>query len=394
MTHLSDMSYLQRCSIWICVSLFLTYSIYRGDRFKCLRAKSILSGELKSIITIMLILVLMLQFMWDILMTYLKYNEGYFDYQGHIISKPFILWTPTHQQKAEAFDYIQCVTFSMEAGIFLLLQSFWNYLSNTVAKKTFMSSFEFRFYIVCALASVALFPILQWVFRESSIKREAIPQLTFSIEVFIIATLGFRTHFRFKRLIALTQKINSASQKNIVVKLSYFKDMNKLTSIILYCYSIGFIILCIDGLTTDQVINQNKFALDVLIANTNVCTIYLLILLISIFHPRPQYIKRSGESSVEKEPPKKIDLSSNPVDFIHTPQSPRNMAIEDPYSNQPIMFSMVDPTENSPQPFLEKRTTSPYQGSIDEYSQTMTPTSQIHLNHENWLYQSPDRRNT
>lgn len=33
-----------------------------------------------------------------------------------------------------------------------------------------------------ALASIALFPILQWVFRNDPTKREAIPQLVFSIE--------------------------------------------------------------------------------------------------------------------------------------------------------------------------------------------------------------------
>ncbi|KAG1336628.1 hypothetical protein G6F62_006192 [Rhizopus arrhizus] len=385
----------------------------------------------------------MLQFMWDILMTYLKYNEGYFNYNGHIISKPFILWAPTHQRKAEAFDYVQCVTFSMEAGMFLLLQSFWNYLSNTVAKKTFMSSFEFRIYILGALASIALFPILQWVFRNDPTKREAIPQLVFSIEVFIVACLGIRTHFRFKRLISLTQRANTNNQKGIIVKLSYFKDMNKLTIIILYCYSIGFIILCVDGLTTNQFINQNKFAIDVLIANTNVCTVYLLILLISIFHPRPQYSKpaeiSSHDNTSQKQPQSKktTEFSEDnlygrptPVNYHQTFSSEtlnspgvfaHNMSIEDPYSSQPVMFSMIDlPSKPSQIPLnsssgysfgdnMRMSTGSPtaqVTGNYmekkiweegDVYSQPITNSSQTPLNKDDisrdWLWQSPDRRN-
>lgn len=44
-------------------------------------------------------------------------------------------------------DYLQCVTFAMQTGVFCLMQCFWNYLSNSVAKKSFMGSLEFKFYI-------------------------------------------------------------------------------------------------------------------------------------------------------------------------------------------------------------------------------------------------------
>lgn len=44
-------------------------------------------------------------------------------------------------------DYLQCVTFAMQTGVFCLMQCFWNYLSNSVAKRSFMGSLEFKFYI-------------------------------------------------------------------------------------------------------------------------------------------------------------------------------------------------------------------------------------------------------
>ncbi|KAI8067720.1 uncharacterized protein B0P05DRAFT_475436 [Gilbertella persicaria] len=218
-------------------------------------------------------------------------------------------------------DYVECVTFSLEVGVFFLLQSFWNYLSNTVAKKSFMSSFEFKFYIVWALASMAMFPVLQWVYRNDISKREAIPQLAYGVE-----------------------------------------DMNIAISIVLASYAISVIILCIDGLTS-MVINTNKFAVDCLMANLNVCVIFLWLCLISIFHSRPQYSKAATESSNSRS---SFQYSNNPRTHQASEFKSKNTTytidettkgmddlspdgkyivsgtIEDPYSNQPVMFSMMD----------------------------------------------------
>lgn len=101
-------------------------------------------------------------------------------------------------------DYVECVNLSMQTGVFFLLQCFWNYLSNSVAKRSFMGSWEFKFYIswlvftnlmlytACvltlffffhrALGSVAVFPILQWYYRKDEYLRETAPQLAYSIE--------------------------------------------------------------------------------------------------------------------------------------------------------------------------------------------------------------------
>ncbi|GAA5798865.1 hypothetical protein HPULCUR_004272 [Helicostylum pulchrum] len=262
---------------------------------------------------------------------------------------------------------------------------------------------------------MAMFPILQYVFRNDPIKRESVPQLAYGLEALVTALLGIRSHFRFKRIIGLSQKNNGASNKAIVTRLAYFKDMNALVSVILFSYAASFIILCVDGLTI-QVISKNKFATDTIIANANICTVFLWLLLISIFHPRPQYSRnanditstnndssfrysnanaaprattvdtgrahnyvvnesvRSTNEDGSKFGGAGINNSSNSggfmramspvtVDYPHSlgndtmpltsaasgrPLSPpdnqanRNMAIEDPYSNQPVMFSMMD----------------------------------------------------
>ncbi|KAI8973347.1 hypothetical protein BDF20DRAFT_977668 [Mycotypha africana] len=226
-------------------------------------------------------------------------------------------------------DYVECVTFSLQIGVFFLMQCFWNYLSNTVAKKSFMSSWEFRLYIIWALCSMAMFPILQWVYRDDVEKREIIPQLAYG---------------------------------SIIKRLSYFKDMNLMVIVVITCYASSFIILCVDGLTEAKIINSNKFATDALIANANICSIFLWLCLISIFHPRPQYTRKLVESTQNESTfrystsrqQKDEDRSSNHIHTSGRPLSPqsqfsyqhgnhtRSLAIEDPYSSEPVMFSMMD----------------------------------------------------
>ncbi|CEG74432.1 hypothetical protein RMATCC62417_09652 [Rhizopus microsporus] len=202
-----------------------------------------------------------------------------------IISKPFDYWTPQHQYIAMSIDYLECVTLSMQTGIFFLLQCFWHYLSTNVAKKSFMGSWEFRFYIFWALGSVAVFPILQWTYRDDVIKREAIPQLAYSTEILIAALLGIRSHFRFNRIINIARNMKTGSTA-VTEKMAYFKDMNLFITAVLFLYAFSLGTLCVDGLTEGMVINSNKFSADLLISIVDTCSILIWIVGICIFHPR------------------------------------------------------------------------------------------------------------
>ncbi|KAI9317972.1 hypothetical protein BX666DRAFT_1570757 [Dichotomocladium elegans] len=218
----------------------------------------------------------------DITSAWIKYSEGfiYNPLNGEIHTKPFAYWSQAHKDFVKPIDYVECIAFALQTGVFFLLQCFWSYLCNSVARRSFMSSWEFRFYIIWAIGSMAMFPILQWNYRDDIYKSEAVPQLAYGCEVLLTATLGIRSHFRFRRI------INSAQAKKVATRLDYFKDVNVLLTVILYIYGACLVILCIDGLTDEMVINTNKFATDVLIANINMSSVLLWIALISIFHPR------------------------------------------------------------------------------------------------------------
>ncbi|CAO3590509.1 unnamed protein product [Absidia cylindrospora] len=296
MTHLSDFSYLERSTMFVYLGAYLFYSLWKNDRFDSLRPTKIFSGELKSVLTILLILMTCIQMTADVTGTYIKYTEGFFDVPVlGIVSKPFKLWSPSHQELSMRMDYVQCIAFSLETGLFFLVQCFWNYLSNTLAKKNFMSSFEFNFFVFWAISSMALFPVLQWYYRDDPLYREIVPQLAYSSETLITAFLGIRNNIRFNRLINTVKRNNVSS--GIVNKLNYFRECNNLICIVLFFYGGSFFILCIDGLTSSQVIAKSKIASDIIITNANVCVAFYYLLFISTFHPRRQFNTNNQNST-------------------------------------------------------------------------------------------------
>jgi len=81
--------------------------------------------------------------------------------------------------------------------------------------------------------------------------------LTYATQLLILVLLGIRTHVKFIRLIRITtQHKNSA---NVIAKIRYFIDMNKLLTAALAITSIAFYLLSIDILTS-KIINRSKFA--------------------------------------------------------------------------------------------------------------------------------------
>lgn len=150
-----------------------------------------------------------------------------------------------------------------------------------------------------ALGSVAVFPILQWYYRNDEHLRETAPQLAYSIEgksttclvqtaavyspyktVLITSLLGIRSNRRFRRILNISRNLKHGGAA-IVEKLAYFKDMNIYLTTVLFFYALSLGTLCVDGLTTAKTINSNKFASDLLIANCNTASVLIWIIGVS-----------------------------------------------------------------------------------------------------------------
>ncbi|KAG0324715.1 hypothetical protein BGZ99_001493 [Dissophora globulifera] len=225
---------------------------------------------------------------YDVGSARLKYIEGFWvnPLSKEVQSKPAQFWSPTDITHVEPLYYTLAMALAFENSAMFLLMAFWNYISKSVTKSSFMSSFEFKVNIVCSGLTIVIFPTVQFLFRKDFVYREAVPQLFFSIVTFINASMGVRTHFRLKALIKSARALANESTIKVVKKLQYFVDMNVILTFSLFGTSIPLGILSVDGMLDRPVINLNKFASDFMIANLNFFEFILWVTFTLIFYPR------------------------------------------------------------------------------------------------------------
>ncbi|CAJ0903562.1 7133_t:CDS:2 [Entrophospora sp. SA101] len=295
----SDYSFLERSVHEVYIWIWFIIHVYRCDKFSSLQWKRIRALELKSFVTILILLTLPFEAFYDIILTKIKYTEGFYLFVPtySIRSKPRWLWSEEDQSWWTPTFYTLMVGFSFQTGTLFLLQCFWNYLSNSIAKVSFMSRIEFSIYVIWGVISVIMFPILPAILSEYESLIEVVPQLAYASQLMILAILGIITHSRFQKLIN-TVNINNKNKAHIIAKIRYFIDMNKLLTGSLFIMSASFFILTIDTFIDSRPINSSKLASDVLIAHVNFAAVIEWVILILIFYPRKGFVGTgSGGSS-------------------------------------------------------------------------------------------------
>jgi len=80
-----------------------------------------------------------------------------------------------------------------------LINAMWHNISRKVFTASFMSSFEFRGYVIYSVGSVLLYPIFQCVFLSNSTLTTIAPQFVYSAEILIVGCLSQYSNFRFRK---------------------------------------------------------------------------------------------------------------------------------------------------------------------------------------------------
>ncbi|CDS07879.1 hypothetical protein LRAMOSA01828 [Lichtheimia ramosa] len=285
----------------------------------------------------------------DITTCKIKYEEGFANMLGHIYTKPEPMWTKADQALVIPTEYSICLGFSMQTGTLLLLQCFWNYLANSVAKASFMSSKEFMLYIVWTVLSIIMFPVLQYNFSRDVYDptyKEIMPELVYGCELLIVAILGVVSHVRFHKLLRNSRESNNA--RSITHKIRYFQELNLILTTVLFTDSISFIILSIDGLTAHKTLNMHKFSADFFICIINVSSVVAWFVVILIFHPKPQC---STNNTTNIAPPTQDFLSTEKPPFEYNGSG--IMVIQQSQASEEFMHytksgSVVVPMTNQP----------------------------------------------
>ncbi|KAI9307952.1 hypothetical protein BJ944DRAFT_261080 [Cunninghamella echinulata] len=353
MTHLSDFSFLQRMVSLGYLSAWFGYRVWKLDRFRCLSPQRFRQGELKSVVTALILVMIPFQLYYDVTSCKIKYEEGFANVFGHVFTKPETMWTKADRDLVVPTNYSLCIGLSLQTGTLLLLQCFWNYLANSVAKASFMSSREFVFYILWTLVSIIMFPILQYNFSRDVYDptyKEIMPELVYGVELFIVACLGVVSHFRFRKLLNNSRESNNA--RTITHKIRYFQELNLILTVVLFVDSISFIILSADGLTGRKTLNAHKFSADFLICNINISTLIVWFLVMLIFHPKPQGVNGQATNdflSAGKQmegytgvPPMMTQASQASSDYLQYSKSV-GMSVNSSYNPGTYQFGPLPP---------------------------------------------------
>ncbi|KAL9542690.1 hypothetical protein PS6_009664 [Mucor atramentarius] len=248
------------------------------------------------------------QLFYDITSVKIKYEEGFANVLGHIFTKPEQMWTKADKALVIPTEYSLVIGFSLQTGTLVLLQCFWNYLANSVAKRNFMSSKEFMFYICWTCSSFIIFPLLQYNFSRSIYDptiKEIIPEMVYGI-----ACLGVVSHFRFKKL--LRNSRDTPNGRSITQKVLYFQEVNIVLSTVLCGHGTLLTILSCDGLTAPKYLNIHKFWADFFICNINMCAVITWLCMILIFHPKHNNSAEAAPATdqIYTEDSNKIDNNS------------------------------------------------------------------------------------
>ncbi|KAF9982064.1 hypothetical protein BGZ65_003275 [Modicella reniformis] len=362
MTHLSDYSFIQRAVAngWFYI-WFVVY-VFRYDRFSALEYKRMMRFELRSVVTFLLLIAIPLHLAYDIGCAAIKYEEGFWfnSASNEIVGTPSPLWSQPNQNTASILDYALASGMALLTSIFFLLQSFYHYISKSVTKSSFMSSFEFRLNIICSFTVLAVFPLIQFLFRNNLAFREAAPQMAFSIVLLVIALLGVRTHFRFKVLLrAALLTINETTQ-GVAEKLEYFKDMNIILTAVMAGSGVALGIASADGLRSTPIIAHHKFASDFLVTNLNFFEFIIWVTVVLIFYPRRSMVGSSfgqssgGGGSLSRTAP--ISTRLQHVEYPKSPSTPTAAtAVNDyPSSNSGHLHYTGSRSKGTPSPRQER----------------------------------------
>ncbi|KAF9918596.1 hypothetical protein FBU30_000129 [Linnemannia zychae] len=254
------MSYIHRAVSTSWFYIWFIFYVSRWNRFEAFRLRRLQRFELRSVVTILILLALGLQLVYDIGSARLKYLEGFWtNPKTHEIqSKPAQAWTEDDMVHVEPLYYTLACSLSLQNCAFFLLQAFWSYISKSVTKSSFMSSLEFKIHVVASCCVVALFPTVQYLFRNDFVYREGIPQFIFCILLFTTGILGLRVHFRLVALIKNASITLNEYTLHVLEKLEYFKDMNVILTFSLFACAFSLGILAGDGLSPTPRIATNN----------------------------------------------------------------------------------------------------------------------------------------
>ncbi|KAJ7836912.1 hypothetical protein B0H14DRAFT_3704499 [Mycena olivaceomarginata] len=223
MTHSSPASFLV-LAIGTCVLFsFLIFHSWSFDRFKCLRWNNgANSGTFKRVMTYSYLLSAPLIATYALGFAVIKYRQGFIEYEGGVIPKPYILW-PDAERRA-IFPLMLTFSVGWSLGIISHLEGEYSLLGNSLTDA--ITKALFLAFLCIALVYILLLTI--WT-RFDPLKCEAYTFLGGSVGSLFLTILFIPILWVFPSFLTALKK--EGVKTEIIVRLTKFHELNIIRTI-------------------------------------------------------------------------------------------------------------------------------------------------------------------
>ncbi|KAJ7908483.1 hypothetical protein B0H13DRAFT_2016497 [Mycena leptocephala] len=286
MSHTSPASYLVWSIITCILFAFMVFHLWSYDHFKCLKWNNgPYSGAFKRVMTYSYLLSVPLIMTYALGFAIIKYGQGYIEFEGVIIPKPYIFWPEAERRAIFPLMLTFTIAWSLEMTTHLEELCFWFFLvfSGPIPPDWFRSTY-FRIWVVGSCIAIIYMPLLTILSRSDPLKSEAYTFLGGSLGGLTLTLSFLPVLWEFPAFLASLKRegVDSAT----IVRLTKFHELNMIRVAFRFVFVVPLVILGLDGIRPHKHINESMLWTDFLtmIAAFGCCISSALTLV--IFFPR------------------------------------------------------------------------------------------------------------
>ncbi|KAJ7921439.1 hypothetical protein B0H13DRAFT_1984728 [Mycena leptocephala] len=265
---------------------FLVFHMWSFDRFKCLRWNNgPYSGAFKRVMTYSYLLSVPIIMTYAIGFAIIKYQQGFIEFEGAIIPKPYQLWPEADRRAIFPLMLTFSIGWSMEMITHLEELCFWLFLVNSGSvQQDWFRSWYFRTWIFGSCVAVIYMPLLTILTRSDPIKCEAYTFLGGSLGSLSLTLWFTPILWAFPAFLASLK--SEGVDAGTIVRLTKFHELNMIRIVFRFFFVVPLVILGADGVTPHTHINESMLWTDflIMIAGFGCCISSALTLV--IFFPR------------------------------------------------------------------------------------------------------------
>ncbi|KIY69797.1 hypothetical protein CYLTODRAFT_212928 [Cylindrobasidium torrendii FP15055 ss-10] len=311
-----------------CFLIFMLSHLWAYDRFKCLRWSSGRQpGAFKRVMTYSYVMTLPLLCIFSVVLTVIKYKEGFIVLEdGKIVPRPILLWSAANQRWILALFFILSIAWALELVTHLEELTFWLFLLHQgPGKRDWFESWEFRVWYLGSMFAILGMPLIALIKRNDKASGIAWIFMCGSAAGALTTICFFYVLARFPHFIRQVKA--EGADVEVVNRLSSYYKLNVIRIKFRLLFHFPLLIIGVDGIAPPFPVLDIIFWDDFLLMLAGVGCFISSALTLLLFFPRSLHSEpkssppasRRSQSSASPQYHARDQASKSPSE-IHLPE--------------------------------------------------------------------------